>query len=110
MATLTAQRVAVAGTQITYAAAAGGGDKFTPGDHREFRVKNGDATATTVTIAVPGNTAYGQANPDIAASIPAGQEWAFGPFPSYFGDPADSNLIAVTYSKVTSLTVAVVDV
>lgn len=112
MATLTPQRSSVSGTAITYAAAGAGGDKFGPGADRHFRVKNGSGGALTVTIAVPGNTKYAIANPDIGpVSVAAGAEYCFGPFPDDLGDPADSGLIAITYpGGVTSLTVAVVDV
>lgn len=110
MATLTPQRAKIAGTAITYAAAAPGGDKFKPGPHREFRVKNGHSSAQSVSIAVPGNTNYGVANPDIGpVSIAVGAEYAFGPFPAAFADKADG-MVAVTYTGTTALTVAVVDV
>lgn len=110
MATLTPQRAVVGGVAVTYASAAVGGDKFGPGAKRHFRVKNGHSAAQTVTIAVPGLTKYGLAQPDIGpVSIAAGAEYAFGPFPA---DLADTDgLIAVTYpGGVTALTVAVVDV
>lgn len=110
MATLLAQQANVSGVAITYAAASGGGDKFGPSPRRHFRVKNGSGGAITVTIVVPGTTKYALAQPDITASVGAGAEYCFGPFPDDLGDPADNGLISVTYSGVTSLTVAVVDV
>lgn len=110
MATLSATQATFAGVAITYVAAGAGGDKFGPGDRRHFRVKNGSGGAITVTVVVPGNTKYALAQPDIATSVAAGAEFCFGPFPVDLGDPADSGLISVTYSGVTSLTVAVVDV
>lgn len=111
MATLTATQATVQGTAINYAPAGAGGDKFGPGARRHFRVKNGGGSAITATVVVPGNTKYAQANPDItSASIAAGAEFCFGPFPDDLGDPADSGLISVTYSGVTSVTVVVVDV
>jgi hypothetical protein len=110
MATIQPQRAKVSGTAITYAAASGGGDKFKPGQHREYRVKNGHSSAQSVTIAVPGNTKYGAANPDIGpVSIAAGVEFTFGPFDVDLGD-SDDGMVDVTYSGVTALTVAVVDV
>lgn len=111
MATLSAQRSQVTGIAVNFLPASAGGDKFGPGADRHFRVKNGSGASITVTIAVPGNTKYGLANPDIGPqSIAAGAEWTFGPFPDDLGDPTDSGLISVTYSAVTSVTVAVVDV
>ncbi len=110
MATLSAVQSKIAGTAVTYVAAAGGGDKFAPGDHREFRVKNG-ATASTLSIAVPGAPRYGGTFPvasGAAVTIAANTEYTFGPFPS---DLAQSDgLVSVTYGNVTSITVAVVDV
>jgi hypothetical protein len=103
MAALTTQVVNPSGTVITYAAAAAGGDTFKGNPRGIFRVKNADATATTVTIVVPGNTNYGQALPDIALSVAAGAEANFA-FDQSFLDGTGS--VAVTYSKVTSLTVA----
>jgi hypothetical protein len=109
MATLTGVQSKIAGTAVTYVSASGGGDKFSPGDHREFRVKNG-ATASTLSIAVPGTAKYGGAFPvasGTAITIAANTEYTFGPFPS---DLAQSDgYVAVTYGNVTTLTVAVVD-
>jgi hypothetical protein len=111
MATLPAQRSQVQGVAVTYVAAGAGGDKFGPGPDRHFRVKNGSGASITVTIVVPGNTKYNIAQPDIGpVTIAAGAEFVFGPFPDDLGDPTDSGLISVTYSAVTTVTVAVVDV
>lgn len=111
MATLNAIQSTVQGTLVSYVAAGAGGDKFGPGARRHFRVKNGSGAGITATVVVPGNTKYSIANPDItSASIGAGAEFVFGPFPDDLGDPADSGLITVTYSSATSITVCVVDV
>lgn len=104
MAFLTPVQVKITGTKITKVAASAGGDTFAPGDVK-LVVVNGDASPHTVTIAVPGNTKYGQAQPDIAQTIPAGEEWEFGPFPVDLADPADG-VVHVTYDAVTSVTVA----
>lgn len=106
MALLTSQRVTLAGTQITYAAASAGGDTFAP-DVAELRVKNGHTAAQSVTIVTPGTTQWGVADPDIVVSVPAGAEYAIGPFPRGLADPSD-NLVHVTYSGTTALTVALV--
>lgn len=108
MAALTTQRVLVTGTTITYAAAAGGGDTFTGGARGVLRVKNGGGSPITATVVVPGNTAYGQAQPDIALSVAAGTEGNFGPFDSGMVD--GNGNVSVTYSGVTSVTVAYVEV
>lgn len=111
MALLSVQQANTKGRVITYAAAAGGGDTFAvPHDHVEFRVKNGGGSPITVTLVIPGNNVYGEPQPDIAStSIAAGAEVAIGPIPRLAVDGAD-NLVHVTYSGVTTVTVAVVGV
>lgn len=106
MATLTYVQPTIAGTNPAFASAAGGGDKVAPNDHGYLHAKNGSGGSITVTVVVPGNTKYGQANPDVAIAIPAGEERIIGPLPS---DLAGSDgLVAITYSGVTSLTVAAI--
>jgi hypothetical protein len=107
MALLTPQQVAVTGTKLTYTAADSGGDTIASpggGSTTVLKVKNGDASAKTVTLVRPGSS-YGQANPDVSKSIPAGEEHEFV-VPAAFADPADG-LVHVSYSAVTSVTVAV---
>lgn len=111
MATLTAVQSKLAGTTVAYVTAGAGGDKFLPGDHREFRVKNG-ATPSTLSIAVPGTPKYGGAFPvvsGVAITLAANTEYSFGPFPVDLASPSDA-LVAVTYANVTTVSVAVVDV
>lgn len=104
MATLAVQRVTSTGVVISGAAAAAGGDKFPPGEV-VLRVVNGGASPCIVGIVLPG-TVQNQPVGDISASVPAGQTWHFGPFPR--ADFAGSDgLVSVTYSQVTSVTVAV---
>lgn len=109
MALLTRQVVQIGGTAITYQAAAAGGDTFAPADRTELRVRNGHTAAQSVTVVVPGNTRYGQPEPDVTVSVPAGAEYAFGPFPNDLRDPG-TGLVTVTYSGTTALTVALVGV
>lgn len=103
MALLTYQGPVLAGKAITYAAAAAGGDTLGHTANGALRVRNGGAAAITVTVVTPGNTRYGQADPDIPVSVAAGGEVAIGPFPS---DLAVAGEVSVTYSAVTSVTVA----
>lgn len=111
MALLSVQQANTKGKVITYAAAAGGGDTFAvPHDHVEFRVKNGGGSAITVTLVIPGNNSYGEPMPDIAStSIAAGAEVAIGPIPAVAVD-GSTGVAGVTYSGVTTVTVAVVGV
>lgn len=107
MALLATQQVSILGLAPTYTAAAGGGDTFAVNDHAFLIVKNGSGASITVTVDVPGNTKYGQAAPDVAVVVPAAGERHVGPFPADLANATDF-LVHVTYSGVTSLTVAVV--
>lgn len=107
MAVINAQKVTLTGLAPTFTAAAAGGDTLPPLGRGIFIVKNGGAAAITVTIATPGNTQFGIAQPDITVSVPAGGERHIGPLLTSLTDPT-SERINVTYSAVTSVTVAVV--
>lgn len=109
MAALTTQKVAVTGTSVTFAAASAGGDTFTGGTRGVFHVKNGSGSPITATIVVPGNTAYGQAQPDIPVVVPATTGHAMvGPFDAGMLD--GNGNVSVTYSATTSVTVAYTEV
>lgn len=106
MATLTTQQITRSGVGPTYAAAAAGGDKFTPTKDTFLHVKNGSGGALTVTIVTPQEAFPGAATADIAVSVPGTSERMVGPFPAqFFRDPADG-LASITYSGVTTLTIA----
>lgn len=110
MATLTyKQASASVVSQAVQAAASAGGDKVLPHDRGMLVFRNGDAASKTVTLLVPGNTKYGQANPDVAHVVPAGATAYIGPLPADLADPADG-LVAFTYSAVTACTVSAVTV
>lgn len=71
-----------------------------------LHLKNGGGAPITVTIVTPGEVLPDLPVADLAVSVPAGGERLIGPLPApYFADPAD-NLVDVTYSAVTSVTVA----
>lgn len=110
MATLPYRKVAIAGTNPQLQAAAVGGDKVAPNDHGCLMVRNGSGASITVTVAVPGNTKYGQAEPDVAVSVPAGADRFIGPFGEDLGDRATDGLVAITYSAVTTVTVAALEI
>lgn len=103
MALLEPQAPSLTGTTVTYVAAAVGGDTLGRTLSGVLRVKNGGASSMTVTVVTPGNTKYGQADPDIPVVVAAGTEVAIGPFPDAL---AVDGVISVTYSAVTSVTVA----
>lgn len=105
---LTAKTSAVAA--VNPPAASAGGDKVAPNDRGMVVFRNGDAASKTVLLAVPGNTKYGQANPDVTYTVPAGQIAFIGPMSADLADPADG-LVAITYpGGVTSCTVVAVTI
>jgi hypothetical protein len=108
MAVLTEQKIAVTGTTITFAAAAGGGDSFVNTGYQKLRFINGSGAPITVTVDTPNPDNWGVVNNalDVTLTVPAGGQITAGPF-----DPARHNdangRTQLTYSDVTSLTVAV---
>jgi hypothetical protein len=110
MATLTVQPLTAAGSTPTFGAAAGGGDKVQPGDHTFIVVKNGGGSPITVTIDDPTTQAPAGAaafNPDASISVGNGSEKWIGPLPASRFAGTDG-LAAITYSGVTSVTVAAI--
>ena len=106
MATLSVQTIVAAGLDPTYAAAAAGGDKLAPGPTTFLHVVNGGGAPITVTVAAPGNFYAAVANPDLAVTVDASGEKMIPVPVTPFADPADSGLAAITYSAVTTVTVA----
>lgn len=105
MATLSTQVVALSGLNPTYAAAAGGGDKCEVGDRNWLHVKNGGGAPVTVTLDAIASV-RGQLVGDLTVSVPAAGERLIGPVsPDLFQGQSDG-LCAITYSGVTSVTVA----
>lgn len=104
MATLSIQKPTLAGLAPTYAAAAGGGDQFPNDGATILHVKNGSGGALTVTVDSKTPSNYGT-DVDVTVSVPAAGERMIGPFPKARFDDVNGN-VQVTYSGVTSLTVA----
>lgn len=103
IATLTTSR---AGAKINQVAANGGGDAFVNTGVELLVIKNADSGAHTVTI-VSQSTVDGLAVSDRDVVIPAGEEWVIGPFPTNVYNDTN-NRVQLSYSAVTSVTVAVV--
>lgn len=105
MATYTAEASSVLGTALTQRSAASG-DKINPDQNLMLIVSNGSGGSINLTITVPGNNAYSQANPDPVIAIGAGvtkailllRDWA---------DPTDGT-IALSWSATTTVTFYVV--
>ena len=109
MATLATQVINRAGVGPTYAAATGGGDAMSVGSGMFLHVKNASGAPITVTMNVP---AARTLEPNVAItsptiSVPATTgERMIGPIDAgTFADPT-TGLCTITYSGVTSLTVA----
>lgn len=108
MATLTVQKVDLAGLAPTYAAAAVGGDEFVNSGKEFIHVKNGGAGAITVTVNSQALCNQGFDH-DAAVSVPASGERMIGPFLKARFDDANAK-VQITYSGVTSVTIAVIQV
>lgn len=108
MATLVTQPVTPAGTAPTYAAASAGGDKINPGPTTFLHVKNASGASITVTVdsVAPCNQG-GDHNLVVAVPATTGDRM-IGPLPADRFASATDGLVAVTYSGVTSLTVAAI--
>ncbi len=96
MATLTPQQVTLAGTVVTFTAAAVGGDKALPGATSTLRVNNGGVGSITVTLDSVLPSSYGD-DAGVVKEILLSRA-------SRFAGP--DGLVSVTYSGVTSVTVA----
>jgi hypothetical protein len=105
MATLATQVIPHDGVAPTYASAASGGDKGTPGAGVMIHVKNGDSGSHTLTLAVPGEVdSLAVASRAVAVAAGAAK---FIPLIDLYKDPA-TGLASWTYDAVTSVTIAVV--
>lgn len=109
MGALTIEAVDLDGLKPTYVAAAVGlADTMQNDGHTVLHVKNGGASPCVVTINSLANCSQG-ADHDEGGTVPAGEDWFFGPFPrSRFSDP--SNDVGIAYDQVSSVTVAALKV
>ncbi len=109
MVTVTAQAVVNTGLEATYAAAAVGlEDKVLAGGNTFLHVKNGGGSPITVTLSTPA-TFDSLAVADPVSTVDNAKEEFIGPLPrSTFGDPADGNLVTITWSDNTSVTFAAI--
>ena len=108
MALIAPQAISKAGSTITFAAATSGpGDTFVPNARGILIVKNGSGASITATVVVPGSDERGVLIPDVSWVIAAGAEAMMGPFPQAVADPV-TGLITITYTAVTTVTVAYV--
>lgn len=109
MAVLSVQRILTTGLEpAALAAAAGGGDSFANTGRELVEINNasgGDITVTFTGQAVC-NQGLAGASHSVAVVITAGERRLIGPFdPAKFNDT--NNLVQMTYSGVTTLTLGV---
>jgi hypothetical protein len=105
MATITPQAVTVAGVAASFVAASAGGDTIAAGGNAKTRlhVINNSGSAVTVTFA--GVVACNQGATHNATATVAAGATEYIQVPSQSIDPTTGN-VGVTYSAVTSVTVA----
>lgn len=110
MALLTVQKPSLTGTVVVEAAAGAGGDSFPNTGAESFVVNNGGGAPITVTFhAGPNPCSFGLSGGtahDLAVAVAAGERRVIGPFPVMRFNDASNN-VQVTYSAVTTVTVAV---
>lgn len=111
MATLATQNITRAGGAVTTQAAAGGGDRFTPGSQTWLEVTNAGAAAITVTVTDYKVPLPNMTEGNVVVSCPnGGVTTRIGPFPADRFTALDgTGLGSIGYSGVTSVTVAVVN-
>lgn len=107
MAAFAKQAVGLAGLLPVYTAVSAA-DTLPPGNNVFLHVKNGGAGATVVAIVTPGLVS-GQAVADISVSVPAASERMIGPLPGSLVARAADGLADVTYSVITTVTAAVLE-
>lgn len=106
MAVLTVQDMTTSGLEVVFVAAGVAGDSFMNDGNTFLRVKNGDVSDKTVTIASPINCNQGFTH-NVAIVVTAGEERDIGPFlRNRFND--DTGKVNITYSAITSVTVAAI--
>lgn len=113
MATLTVQTLDLStGLAPTYAAAGAGGDEYANDGKTYCHLKNASGGSITVTVAVQQTSI---ANPQFGFAVPAARTFAVAagaeriiPFLATGLYNNTNNRVALTYSGVTSLTVAAI--
>lgn len=110
MALLPLQSMTPAGLAPSMVAATGGGDTVqlaSTSDDRSFlQVTNGGGSPITVTLADPGTTLAGNPGTATAQSVAAGATKLFPLNPALVN--TSTNLISISYSGVTTVTVAAI--
>lgn len=106
MAVLTVVEPTIDGNDPLYVAAAGGGDEFAVDDDTVFHVRNGSGVSVNVTLTSTAGTEPGIAAANKVVAVPAGANRDIRVKPAGRFKNANGRC-AVTYSAVTTVTVAV---
>lgn len=108
MAEISVQTIGLDGVTPTYVSCDSGGDTFKNSYGRTFlHFKNGDTADKTVTIASLKECNQGFIH-NVVITVPAGGDAMVGAFaPIRFNDA--SQMVSISYSDVTSLTVAALE-
>ncbi len=106
MAALTVQDISLSGLEPTYASAAAGGDTFVNDGDVFFHIINSDTASKTVTLTTAGKI-QGINIADITVTVPASEDRMIGHFPPAIFNSGSTG-VSVSYSAVTSVTVAAI--
>lgn len=108
MAALSTQNIVNAGTAPTFGAAATSDTAEVGNGTNTIAVYKNTGTQKTVTVTVPGNTSYGQANPDPALTLAAttGELWI--PLRKEYDAGDGTGRCTITVDDATAVTVAIV--
>jgi hypothetical protein len=104
MAQLTVQQIDADGLETAYVAAAAGGDYFINDGKTLIDVVNGSGGDLTLTFAGQKACEFGTIHNQTCV-VQAGERRQAGPFPKYRFNDANG-YVQITYSGVTSLTIA----
>jgi hypothetical protein len=107
MAALTTQTISPIGSAVVPVAAANSGDTAACGDRNVLQVTNGGGASINVTFAVPGTDKFGNAKPDNVVAVAAGATKIVPLREADYADPTTGRAV-ITYSAVTSVTVAAI--
>lgn len=106
MAQLTVQESLNSGLEATFSSAASGGDYFNNNGKTYIEIVNGGGSDITLTVDSPTECSQGETH-DIDVVVTAGERRHVGPFDkSRFND--DDGRVNLTYSAVTSVTIAAI--
>lgn len=107
MAAIATQTMSQTGLVPSMQACSAGGDTYSPTSQTFLLVKNADGSSHTVTV-ITTDVVFGQNLPDIAVVVAAGTTALLGPYdPGEVATPG-TGLAAITYSAVTSVTIAAI--